>query len=130
MAKLDDIPKKTFFTTPENYFDRLPAKIQSRITQAEAGTRRNHILAYGLQYALPIVLVVALVVFYRSSNPDAETILATVDTEELIIYLQESGISTEELLDNVEFTPEDLEAIENEIYDPDLHGVESESLDL
>ena len=130
MAKLDDIPKKTFYTTPESYFDKLPAKIQSRITQAEGGTRRNGILAFGLKYALPIALVVALVLFYRSSNPDAERILATVDTEEIIIYLQESGISTEELLDNVEFTPEDLEAIENEIYDQDFPDVESETLEL
>jgi hypothetical protein len=130
MANLDDIPKKTFFTTPENYFDKLPGRIQSRITEADTGARRNRVVTYALQYALPIIVVFALVLFYRSSNPDAETILATVDTEELIIYLQESGMTTEELLDNVEFTQEELEAIENEIYDPGLLDREPESLDL
>jgi hypothetical protein len=83
-----------------------------------------------VKYALPIVLAIALVLFYRSSNPNAETILATVETEELILYLQESGMTTEELLDNVEFTADELEAIENEIYASDGLDAESESPDL
>src|SRR5690349_896359 len=114
MARLDDIPKKKFFTTPEDYFEKLPSRIQSRISESEAGSRRDRVVVYSVKYALPIVLAIALVLFYRSSNPNAETILATVETEELILYLQESGMTTEELLDNVEFTADELEAIENE----------------
>ena len=125
MAGLEDIPKKQFFTTPEDYFDKLPGKIQSRISTAKKGAERKLVLMYALRYALPLVVIAGLIFFYNSSPSDAETILASVDTEELINYLQESGMTTEEVLDNVKFSPEELEAIENEVYDfsfDDIHG--------
>ena len=129
MAKLDDIPKKDFYTTPPDYFENLPAAIQSRIQKGPAA-RSFPVVKYSLQYALPLLLIIAAMFFYRSSTPDAETILASVDTEELIAYLQDAGVTTEDVLENIEFSTEDLQAIEDEIYENSFSGLDSAIIEL
>jgi hypothetical protein len=126
MAKLEDIPKKDFFTVPDDYFDKLPAKIQSRIAKTKVRNERTFVFRYALRYALPVLVLAGVIFYYSSSKPDVETILASVDTEELIDYLQESGMTTEEMLENVEFSAEELEAIENEVYDVSLSDIENQ----
>lgn len=129
MAGLDNIPKKEFFTTPEGYFDQLPAKIQSRISGAEKSKGGDLVLRYSVRFALPLMVVMAVVIFYNSGDSDVETILASIETEELIQYLQESDMTTEDVLDNVEFSSEDLEAIENEVYDAGLPEIQKGLVD-
>lgn len=129
MARLEDIPKKQFFKTPDGYFDHLPSKIQSRVAEAGNEHTRRVIFNYGLKYALPLVIVAAAILYYNSATPDAETILASVQTEDLIDYLQEAELSTEDLLEDVDFTADELEAIENEIYDLDLEGLHEATVD-
>src|SRR5688500_3422245 len=129
MAILDDIPKKEFFTTPPGYFEKLPAAIQSRI-QKGPEPRSFPVVKYSLQYALPLILIIAVVFFYQRSATDAETILASVDTEELIAYLQDIGLTTDEVLESFEFTTEDLQAIEDEIYEDSFAGLDSAIIEL
>jgi len=85
---------------------------------------------YSLQYALPLILIIAVVFFYQRSATDAETILASVDTEELIAYLQDIGLTTDEVLESFEFTTEDLQAIEDEIYEDSFAGLDSAIIEL
>jgi hypothetical protein len=118
MKKLEDIPKKEIFTTPEGYFDALPGKIQARIS---AKPEKQPFFAYTLKYALPVIALLAAGIFWYTANQettpaDAESILASVETEALIAYLDESEISTEDLIENLEFRTDDIEAIESEIY--------------
>lgn len=118
MARLEDIPKKQFFTTPEDYFEDLPGKIQARVTAERPISKKQPFLRYALQYALPLVIIIASIVYYNlrpSTNP--ENILASVETEDIILYLQESGMTTDEVLESIDFTSGDLEALENEVYD-------------
>ena len=130
MGKLEDIPKKQFFQVPENYFDELPAQIQSRVAVSKTDRRIRPVFRYALQYALPL-LVVAVILFYNySSGPDVESILASVETADLINYIHESGITTEDLVENIDFNSAELEAIENEAYDLEFGDVENENLDL
>ncbi len=118
MSNLEDIPKKSIFNVPENYFEKLPARVQSRISEDRIHPHRKHVWEYALQYALPLLVVAVIVVYYCYPKPDAETILASVETADLIQYLQqEENLTMEDVVDNVEFKPEDVEAIENEIYD-------------
>lgn len=114
MSRLDDIPKKNFFQVPEDYFQRLPSEIQMRV----ASRRRSPVRIIMLRYALPVVLLAAAVVFfYRpGTGTNAEAILASVDPVELIEYLHDTGMSTDEILENVELTPEELDALEDEVY--------------
>ncbi|MEX2235331.1 MAG: hypothetical protein WD824_24420 [Cyclobacteriaceae bacterium] len=130
MGKLEDIPKKQFFNVPDGYFDRLPAQIQSRIATGKGDTRGNLVFRYALQYALPVLLVAAVLFYYSSIGPDPESILASVETADLINYLQEAGLTTEDVLENIEFNAQELEAIENEVYELNFQNMDDETLDL
>jgi hypothetical protein len=116
MKKLEDIPKKQVFTVPEGYFERLPNKIQARISQPE---EKQPFFIFSLKYAFPVVVLMAAGIFWysqRTAPQDAESMLASVQTEALIAYLDESELSTEDILEDVEFNADDVEAIESEVY--------------
>ena len=129
MARLDDIPKNEYFTTPPGYFEKLPAAIQSR-TQKGAERRSFPVIKYSLQYALPLVLIITALLFYQPGETDAETILASVDTEELIAYLQDTGLTTDDVLESFEFSTEDMQAIEDEIYEDSFPRLDSSIIEL
>ncbi|MDQ2657135.1 MAG: hypothetical protein M3Y60_06910 [Bacteroidota bacterium] len=130
MARLEDIPRKQFFTTPEDYFDDLPGKIQSRISRGQPVRSQRPVVRYALQYALPLVVIVASVVYYNlTGDANPESILASVETEDLILYLQESGITTDEVLESVEFTSQELDALEDEVYDMHFSDIGDEDID-
>jgi hypothetical protein len=58
----------------------------------------------------------ALYYFKADPKQDAESLLASVSTEELVAYLDQSEITTEELIESVQFDEESIEAIESEAY--------------
>ncbi|HEX8041625.1 MAG TPA: hypothetical protein VF490_20900 [Chryseosolibacter sp.] len=119
MSKLEDIPKESIFRVPENYFVELPSRIQSRISvRKKTSSSEKHLWSYALRYALPLAVIAAILVYNYYPEPDAESILATVETADIVQYLQqESALTTEDVLDNIDFKTEDVEAIENEVYD-------------
>lgn len=130
MKRLDDIPKKQIFEVPDGYFEKLPGIIQSRVND-----RRNEswrpAYRYSLQFALPaILLLVAGIFWFNQPQPDTsvENILASIQTEELISYLSEADMTTEELLDNVELRPEDANNIEESVYQFPLTDSDLEEL--
>lgn len=127
MGRLENIPKKQIFYVPADYFDKtLPAAIQSRVATQSAEAARKPAFRVAFRYALPLVLVAAVLFYYLQPRTDAESILASVETDDLIIYLQESGMTTEDLLETVNLSNEDLEAIENEIYMLEMPGDEAD----
>lgn len=122
MKNLEEIPKKEIFNVPEGYFDALPAKIQARI-QENSPRETAFVFRYKLQYALPIVALLVIGIYWYTDNrqpADVESILASVQTEDLITYLNESGMTTDDILENMELNASDLEAIENEVYELNL----------
>lgn len=120
MKKLDDIPKKQIFEVPEGYFDQLPSTIQSRVAGKESRQRTTiFTLPVALRYALPVLVLAAIGVFWFqniSTSSDAESILASVSAKDLAAYLDESEISTEEIMNAAGFDDGDLDEIENEVY--------------
>jgi hypothetical protein len=121
MSKLENIPKKTVFTVPDGYFDKLPADIQYRVSAKDAATQWSQLYSYSLRYALPLVVVAAVVFYYAQSRPDTEAILATVETTDLILFIHETTpTTTEDLLEGFDISFAGVEAIENEVYDLDL----------
>ena len=116
--KLDDIPKKPIFDIPDGYFDQLPVKIQARIS-AGKDTEKSFFFQYKLQYVIPVVFLLAVgVVWFAKPQPgtDAESILASVETEYLVAYLNESELTTEDVLEEVDFSSNDVQDIEMEVY--------------
>jgi hypothetical protein len=118
MKKLEDIPKNHPFKVPEGYFDRLPGIIQARVAEKSAVPEPKPYFRYALQYALPVVIlaIVAVIYLVPRKPQDVETMLASVSTEQLATYLEESDITTEELLDEMNLDKESVEAIEGEAY--------------
>jgi hypothetical protein len=102
MIRLDDIPKNRMFSTPEDYFDKLPGIIRSKTT--ETAREQGFVFNLPVFYRLAVpALAILLVVFYfalrpTGSNYDVPALLAEVSTAELIAYLDESDITTDELL--------------------------------
>ena len=129
MKKLENIPKSNIFEVPNGYFDNLPLEIQARIEKNNPAKAQSPIFRYALQYSLPVVLVViAILIFRPKSTPTVESILASVSTEQLVVYLEDSNLTTDELLNSYEFDNFSIEAIELEVYDP--FDIDSTDLDL
>jgi hypothetical protein len=123
MKKLDDIPKKEVFKVPEGYFENLPSIIQSRL----AGQKKEKTFFPGfslaLRYAMPVVLLGVIAYIWlgpKAEQKSAESILATIETKDLVAYLNETDLTTEELLEAVQLDVSDLDEIEGEIYGEDL----------
>lgn len=134
MKKLDDIPKKHPFNAPQGYFDRLPGAIQSRIEQ-EAGVKESKpYFRFALQYALPVVVlaIVAVIYLVPQKNDDVDSLLASVSTEAMVSYLEESELTTDELLNNWILDDASVEAIEAEVYFNlnDLENVDDLDIDF
>jgi len=113
--KLEDIKKQNIHKVPDKYFDELPLKIQSKI--AEESKPKNWVVTYGLRYALPAILLIAITVYViikPSTTASPEQLLAQVSTEELISYLEASDITTEEIVESLELSDIDFEFYENE----------------
>jgi hypothetical protein len=129
MSRLEDVPGKDFFTVPDGYFDQLPAKIQGRIERSKLHYTLRPLLRPALIYALPLLIVAVVLFLTTRPRPDAEAMLASVKTADLIHYLQESKITTEEMLEAIDFSVDDLEALENQAYDLSLPEVDAETID-
>ena len=132
MKKLEDIPKKHPFKVPDGYFDSLPGIIQARVADKSKVEEAKPYFRYALQYALPVVVlaIVAVIYLFPSNPQDVDTMLASVSTEELVAYLEESEITTEELLDEMDLDSESVEAIESEVYFHDIENLDELDLDL
>ena len=117
MKKLEDIPKKEVFDVPEGYFEKLPGMIQSRVSNP--GTFSRPAWAYGLHYALPAVILLAVTIFWfnrPATDRSPEGLLASVQTEELVAYLNDTDLTTDELLEQVHLDGTDASEIENDVY--------------
>lgn len=115
MKKLEDIPKKDFFSAPDGYFDSLPQRVAVRLEKKPKPYATA--VRYSLQYALPlVVLAVGLFWFLQSANQNAEKLLADVETTELVSYLAEADVSYEDFMDEVKPDREEATALEQEVF--------------
>lgn len=116
--KLEDIPKKPIFNIPDGYFEQLPGKIQSRISEGKR-EETSLVYQYKLQYVIPVLFLLAVgALWFTRPQPgiDAESLLASVETEDLVAYLNESDLTTEDVLEEVDFSSNDVQDIEMEVY--------------
>ncbi len=123
MQKLEDIDKKNIFKVPEGYFEELPSIIHSRVSKPSS--QATPWFTFALRYALPACVFILAVVWYYNNQTqstqtqDVEEMLASIDTNSLIEYLDEREISLNDLLDTYEVTMEDVDEIETIAY-PDI----------
>ncbi len=127
MKKLDDIPKKEFFNVPDGYFDKLPSIIQARVAAPQTESKLTW--KFAIRYALPTVVLLAIgIIWFTQTHKvvDAEQLLSSIQTEDLVSYLNESDMTTEELLADAQLSDEDASEIEGTVYELNL---QNESLD-
>lgn len=123
MKNLENIPKMQIFEVPEGYFDSLPTKIQARISGEKPIEQPGFAGYYKLQYILPVIALLAVGVYWFLDQQDprnAESILASVRTEELVAYLGDSELTTDDLLEGIQLNAEDVHDIESEVYELNL----------
>lgn len=119
MKKLEEIPKNEVFKVPEGYFEKLPGIIQARVAQQNRAKEIRPVFTYALRYALPAILLFAVGLFWftrSDQTPTAESILASIQTEDLVAYLEDADFTTEELLEDASLTVEDARQIEGAVY--------------
>ena len=111
MIRLDDIPKKSLFEAPEGYFEKLPGRIQTRIAVPEPEPAWGRL---ALRYALPVVLLAAAAVFVLTNRGtlSPEDLLAQVDSEQLVAYLDETDLNSDDLLEAVPLDEAEAESLE------------------
>ncbi len=126
--RLDDIEKKTPFEVPEGYFDNLTVDIQARISeQATSKWVMKPELKWALRGAFVILLVLTTVFFPKSEIQSTEQLLAQVDDQELINYLESMELSDEQLA--LTLDESNLDELLDESYD-DLELSEEDLDDL
>jgi hypothetical protein len=134
MKKLEDIPKKQVFDVPDGYFDKLTSTIQARVAEKESRRATAFLSLPGVvRYALPALVLAAIGIFWfqnNTSQKDPESILASVSTEDLVAYLNDSEISTDELMNAAGFDADDLDDIESEVYKLHFEDLDLEDMHL
>jgi RNase adaptor protein for sRNA GlmZ degradation len=117
MRKLEDIPKKQVFQTPEGYFDQLPTKIQKRIAEDSRRSSSMSFISYSLKYALPVLALVIAGILYFRPEPSIESQLNDIDSEQIALYLQNAEHpDPEDLPDPDGLTTNELNQLEDEVY--------------
>jgi hypothetical protein len=135
MKKLEDIPKKDFFTVPDGYFEKLTTTIQARVGDTKKETHQPVFLR-SLKYALPVLFMIMAGSFWYLKNGDRNTasyasieaMLDEIDTDDLVAYLDQSDLTTDEVLESVSFDIDDLKDIESEVYKLDLSDKDLEEI--
>jgi hypothetical protein len=122
MKKLDDIPKKDIFNVPDGYFENLPSVIQSRVSEKSRERTFLPAFSYALRYALPVVILGVIGYFwFDPAKPEtAESILASIETQDLVAYINETELTTDELLESVQLDANDVDQLEDQIYGQEL----------
>jgi hypothetical protein len=109
MKKLEEIPKIDIFKAPEGYFDKLPGIIQARVQKPESAPVWRPVV----RFALPaLAVVIAVFFFWPGINQTPEEVLASIDDNHLIAYLEENDLNTDELLDGVSINNDEADAIQ------------------
>ncbi|MBS1508980.1 MAG: hypothetical protein JSS79_20245 [Bacteroidetes bacterium] len=123
MKKLDDIPKQNIFEVPDGYFDRLPMKIQSRI-EASRPAPATAKWSLALRLALPALILIVGVIYFLNPKVSGgtEDLLASINTENLIAYLDESDLTESELLEAVKFDEIDADSLNLQMHSDFLLG--------
>jgi len=115
--KLEDIKKKNIYTVPDNYFDQLPTKIQSRINEKTPVFRIKLSWSLVFKVATPAFAMIMILFYFGLKNNNtyesADEILSQVSSQDLIAYLETTDITTDEIIEEIDFTDVELDFYED-----------------
>lgn len=130
---IESLERENIHQAPDGYFDELPLKIQSRINEQQEAPSPIFISRMQVVWSMTAVIAIFLIGWFlypQDNNPSPEQLLASIDSEDLIEYLYEEDISTDEILAavNDEYLLDGLETLEMEMIDGDLSNEDLESI--
>lgn len=127
---------KEVFKVPEHYFDEFQAKMSELTSQ---NGQEKYSLSTGKTrtslrwaYAVPAFMMVMALSYLLFFNTETETnSLADISTADLIDYLEEDGISEEELISYLDYEAEEIDLypegeLLNDIKDSELENLSKE----
>ncbi len=130
MKKLDDIPKKTIFTTPDGYFDRLPGVIQTRMARESEKKPAHVFLVNAIRIAVPVAALAVFAVIWFKPAPCIECQVEEMDVDQIALFLDQTDWPSDDHVEMNEFTSGELDAIEDEVYsDFDANEIDDQLLD-
>lgn len=116
--KLDNIKAKQPFTVPEGYFDKLPGIVQARV----ATPKRKPVFSFpvALKYALPVITLTILVIFWMQRNDvnttqDVQQLLADIPTADIIDYLEDSDLTLTDIIESLDQEEYEFDEYMNEL---------------
>ncbi len=131
--KLEDITKKNIFKVPDEYFDDLPMRIQSRIDEEKTAVHPGFDRGLIWKIAAP-ALAAILMIFFFINRPESdqvqspEELLSQVSTEDVIAYLEMTDITTDDIIEEIDFSDINMEFDEGVILDLQLDEEEIDVL--
>jgi hypothetical protein len=106
--KLEDIHKDNIFKVPDNYFENFPERLQKRIEETEQQKKTPVIR---LRTIINLAAAAAILIFaiygitqINNNSSSVDQILSEISSEDLVNYLVESDMSTDEFLENLDMT--------------------------
>jgi hypothetical protein len=115
---LNSIEKKEVFKVSEGYFDDLPTRIQNRAIAMEHKSSPGYLISRSLKYALPVIAIIIMSIYFgnrfNENNLDVQALLDEVPTSELIAYLSDSDLSTDEILTMIDIDELDIDGMMDE----------------
>lgn len=113
MKKLEDLSRENIFKVPDGYFEKLPGVIQARVAKPEPKAW----FAPAYKFALPVVaLAIVLTVWLTTRQGiSLEDQLNEIQTEQLMAYLEESDLSVDLLTEEVSWSEDDLNELEEQV---------------
>ena len=117
------------FQTPNSYFQGLSGSIQDRVEKTNSKWVFNLNWTPQVKLVLIPAMAIALVfgyIFFFNTNETLSTdeLLAQVSSEDLIAYLENSDMSTEDIIDNI-----DINSISDDFELNDTYQIEEMDLD-
>lgn len=112
-VNLNQIDRKNLFEVPDAYFEKLPEIIQSKAIKSEKRLEWLPTIPAYVKWGIVPALVLAFtyILWFSPTDKDltAEELLATVDTEDIIEYLNTEDYNTDDLIENIEWEGVNLE---------------------
>ena len=103
---IESLERKSPYRVPDGYFEGLPLKIQSRTKEPKKASEGILITRMQIVWSMTAALAIFFIgwLWYPKSanDPTADQLLANIDSEDLIEYLYEEDISTDEILASVD----------------------------
>jgi hypothetical protein len=106
--KLEDINKDNIFKVPDNYFENFPERLKKRIEETE---QQKKVPVIRLRSIINIAAAAVILIFaiygitkINDNTPSVDQILSEISSEELVNYLVESDMSTDEFLESLDMS--------------------------